>query len=406
MNDAINSVMDRFITMPFPKENLRYKYNEKIYEISAVNYVWILYQILDDLGIVAPRKYPSLMELLFYLNEPTNFTQSHCTGRITLDTNTGQIETDSQGNITTDEEFGKFIQTYLQRLKSGCRFNSLALDLVLGKDKYGNTEGHQNILFSYMTKDENILLSLYDPGGARIDPWHGKVNIFLMKIRDVAKIRGYNIEIISRRNISCPLGMQYKDSTLGFCIIYSFFWLYCVLQVMDVPDQLSREDFIFQIGNVERIILERREDVSTVIVKFAHYLVDEYMTLLKETTRADLVKHLERLFIERVIENINDLYPVELVKTERKRSHGNIKRKIADTEIYERSGQDGSFCTERSDCLSDLCVENRCVEHSDYFGTSDCKEDSDCLSRDCENGKCKPYRGMKKIKTYQRISLP
>jgi hypothetical protein len=331
-------------------------------KLSPEKYIWLMYQAVDNMSIENNKTYPNMIELLFYITSSTN---QHCTGTINFyyDSMELGLETSPRFKIKDNnkftDKFTDFVGEFAKRVReSNCPFTSLSV--ILSWDN----NAHANILLAFKDKDSNkIFLVLYDPHGSKLDSSIRKTsNALLKSIKECDS----NFVVLSRKNISCPIGQQsYANDTMGYCVMFSLFWLYCVLKIS------KKSNYQIDINNIKYIEksiirntsssrgLTKKPSLWNTILNFSMFLSNEYIGLLSKNPDF-YVSYINSFLVhynyeyEKTLPYLYDDESLtkEEIKSIERTSSGKTKRKVD----YEK-------CKNDNDCLSGNCKKNICVPY-------------------------------------------
>ena len=233
----------------------------------------------------------------------------------------------------------------------------------------GSIFGHQNILVIFK-KDNKIHISVYDPHGTNdVKKIHAVSEKFLTRIRNIYPD---TIVISPRVTVSCPIGLQrYAKDRFGWCMIFSLFWLYCVLYISSKTDNGVTMDNIYL---VEKIILKYAKSpelLYSMTIKFAIYLINSYLELVKNTD-----PEYNKILSNTIETIIGDTDNIKETPYKKPKSESTVKERTVYLKQVTKSGsrksnrkQDGSDCENDVDCLSDICKSNKCISYSDAYDT-------------------------------------
>jgi len=136
------------------------------------------------------------------------------------------------------------------------------------------TDGHATVLI--MEKyDSGWNFYSYDPNG------YDNINSDFKTsslIRELIKHLNKKITVIPITEISCPTSIQkYTDDNIGFCLMFSFFWIYCILTIIN--DMKKNNAYIplqYWIGLVDKILIGcEKSYLYSVVVSFGIKLVND-----------------------------------------------------------------------------------------------------------------------------------
>lgn len=451
-------IIIRDIEKSIPKINHKTKINipHTGEQVPIMMYIYLFYQAITNLNntnlyynvfnpsfTYKPVRYRSLIELIYFI---TN-SNMNCTGKIEYQYSTGPLgsffkkDTKLLFHVKDIEkiytkEYKNFVNEFISRVKnSDCALNSIAYGIT-GNFPKGN-KSHATILLTYYDKSKDkIYISLYDPAGSDRDVDLKSISDqFISDLINVAP-EGQFI-VMPDTLLSCPIGIQTfagKITKKGFCVMFSLFWLYCVLKLDKMIGGRRGGIPFAYISNVEAAILatvKTQGKMKNIISKFAVHVINEY---IRATTMGGNAE-----FNQRLSYYVKSLY-LYIVKSKGKFStFRNIMIKNAAFDIFKifysdpslltgdisnfkkqareesNKKQDGEKCDDENDCLSHVCHENKCIsfeqdsilrkqeeeeqkknyekKSAQYSGPKHpdgvkCDEDFECMSGICQNNIC------------------
>jgi hypothetical protein len=236
---------------------------------------------------------------------------------------------------------------------------------------------------------------------------------------------------ISAFNASICLGIQkeLEKYDIGYCSLFSFFWLYCLLTIFfELKSLFSKKNIeMFTINQLapifENILISKfkndKQTLYNIIVAFSLKLFEEYL-------KSDLVSNVDKSVFY-IIQNLltNELwnrYPSSKVSFEK--WNKNKQNNIQDTDNYFQNISTNQFkenldsnlldienrnikktfptlyksCKQDYDCSNPelMCLfdeetdENICLHKSKKTLFSNCQSNNNCFSNNCVNNICKP----------------
>jgi hypothetical protein len=155
---------------------------------------------------------------------------------------------------------------------------------IKGCDKYfifnfilsSETKGHANLLI-VEKEEKQINFFRYEPNGPEYDFSDKDEKILRSLLEDTGKELNTPIKIYNKTD-TCPIGIQKKSKdTYGYCIMFSLFWFYCLVKLLD--SKLPLKDLIQYIEPVlssvinsfkkEKMIVDCFEKNNTYIGDFS-----------------------------------------------------------------------------------------------------------------------------------------
>jgi hypothetical protein len=282
---------------------------------SAVyaKFVLNIYSNLSNLQLI-----PHPLLSIYYINNLT--PKSHCTGIIriiqnidkTISIRTKNIqfmieEKNFFGYESYTTEFKQFAEELKSRIiNSSCKMTTFIYNISV--QTISKSDGHANLIFAF--KNENMIeLVVYDAHGSNphgLNPvCYVQSNYLVQSLQNVDPTTFVNK---GRHMISCPIGLQThgKDKT-GLCMLYSLFFLSCVLQVSKEVDIVSN---LNQLNIIEQCIINsfQPEELEKIVVKFSLQL----FTFHYEKCR-NKIKDFDQLFNDMAVQN-STLYKKNLIE--------------------------------------------------------------------------------------------
>jgi len=352
----ISNICENIRKLQVPKQMYVILPDVKI-ELSASSYIWSFYQAIEQLH----EEYINSMSLVNTVYKIAG-QNDHCATSIGFNLSNMKL-TKYQNSISIfDVEFTDYINRQIAYFKSkNCRLASYYISFFEKEDS------HANIIF-FVFNDKRTDIYLYEPHGADTeqDYREEKVDIFMRRLAEVltnkkeGKIAVYHPKII----ISCLRGIQaINEPGEGYCMIISFFWLYCLLN-------LSRKYNINKLITVLEQNIINQGDINDVLIKFAAYISNETFTAISKLPN---YKRFEYLFIDNVKELLKEQRGKEIKKKQRR-----VGTLEGDKRLLERTKMDDSEVIKK------------------YDGEN-CRHNTECLSGYCHNKKCKAYHEDKLV---------
>jgi len=133
------------------------------------------------------------------------------------------------------------------------------------------TSGHATVLI--MEKQDNIWnFYYYDPNGSSNTDYSYQFLDMLLRYQNK------KISIIPITKISCPISIQkYTEEKIGFCLMFSFFWIYCILNIINGMKKTGTYSPLRSwIGSVDKILLDyEKSNLYNIVVSFGIKLVND-----------------------------------------------------------------------------------------------------------------------------------
>lgn len=200
-------------------------------KIPSFQYFYYIYQAMISLGDQdvllkryenKKREYPYLIEIIHNMADvPIN-----CINTIYFNIEDETVRAENGLYKEYREVLPILVKKFIDISTKGKCLNT-SIDLVLETA----IDCHQNILF--VEFGNPIKLYLYEPYGSfRSTTEVGKIIIKFVKDfgAEIKKQTNTTTRVVPTHSVSCQVGIQSRiKRDVGFCVIVSFFWLYCVL---------------------------------------------------------------------------------------------------------------------------------------------------------------------------------
>lgn len=385
---CIGSVVEQFQKNPKDlNKNMEIylKYSNRKIPISRWNYTFYIANFLNNID--------KTMEITYYLAGQPQL----CTGKVQFFINQKQTEygIERTGYILTPENlfhvmerdgqinqsYVRFLNTFYKRIQSN---KICSINIILSKLKgYQKEEKHMrsSIIKSHSTmlfvenKTDRINMYFYDPHGSSFDNNKYEKEAFLFQTRlaeELRKLSKKPVNFILEHNFSCPRGIQaiIPESSLGrrgYCVIYSYFWLYIILHCFNRIPNVDLETLIF---NVETQVLKAK-NIDKIIYNFAENIVNTSLTEMPD--REVIFKNLNDYILKMALTDYPDLMTsVETLEN---------RKIITEGQTSSSRKKDYSECQKNEDCLSHCCskTSKKCreVDYTVQLDKQDCMEDID-----------------------------
>lgn len=345
-------------------------------KVSQNDFIWAAYQSIETLTEQYPKKYPGLIELVYFL---TYSNYQFCTGRVdyTNNNNLSLLKTESGIYRVFDDktkkhtnEFKKFGAEFLKRIRNTpCPFTTLFFGISNIQGDPDKHQSHQNIIIIFKD-EEKIHLSVYDPHGSQYYSEIQKAaDNFLIQLRDLYP----DIFVISPRvTVSCPIGLQaYANDDFGYCVVFSLFWLYCVLYISSKSNNGLNLNNIHFVEKFMIFYAKKPKKLFNMTIKFSIYLINSYIELLTKKGNpqfniqfAKLIKY--NIKDEADIKELSHKRVSIGTETERKKY---LKKASISGTLKSTRKKDGDICKHNDDCMSDICNDQKCISYSDAYKT-------------------------------------
>lgn len=392
--------------------------------ISRWNYIWNMYQSIEGINNCRGISKTSQVNIDLWKTEVCNiklqlpslieFIYKEAVGEKNIDTLcTGQIYL--KDNILNDfdylkepEKFNLFLDEFYKRITSSkCKFTSLALNIRSSGFKFS----HRNMLLIYKDR-QKIYVSLYEPHGDSentrfvnnfIDYLVLSFNRRFFDINYKMEIQTYSCRMsvmkafrkILRKDIEARIvkkekikGIQdiIKEPGEGYCVMYSYFWLYLVLKCYQkYPINI---DILIDTIETSLVKMYSPIELTKIITGFASKIVNSYIETISIQFRDD--KETLKNFFRKIDKDFRqNMYREKLLITEEIGKHHRKRPK------KERLKEFGERCDIDIECASKNCENKKCgLEKAEISLKKDnerCINSDECMSSICYRGKCVPH---------------
>jgi hypothetical protein len=202
--------------------------------------------------------------------------------------------------------------------------------------------------------NKKLFLYLYEPNGTAIKDVEDFLQYLIHKFNDRFELQleaGTDVypkkcPLIRAPTASFSVGLQTlllskgieKKKRKGYCVMYSYFWLYLVLSCskdgVNPLGLMNRVEFF-----LEKIFTEK--EIGDIIVSFASYVVNFYIT--------DLQNYLDKSKLNTFHGSTADIFNYLMQRTKQYEQKTKIKKP------YLYVGEDGDPCDQNLDCGSKYC---------------------------------------------------
>lgn len=323
-------------------------------------WIWSAYQSIEELTVIDSRNYPTLLEFVYYL---TDAASSHCTGQIFYKGEQGELYTNILGNFYINDynKMTKLSHEIEKRVRANrCYFTSIYFGI------YGYDWGHQNlILLIYDKKLNKIRVAVYDPHGSYVDK---KIQDVSNKFVDALVQVNSSFMKINRTDLSPKLGMQiYSCERVGFCIMYSLLWLYCVISVTKT---FNNRITINQIKYIDEYLIWKimeTDGMESTMLQFSTFIILKYIENLQPKSLRHLHIFINKKMPKTIKEIMTEKPKFKKAKKKLTKKQRNRLERLAMEETIRKIN--GSECESDNDCMSDHCVDGICqdYDYGDYL---------------------------------------
>lgn len=354
------------------------KYSNKKISISRWNYT---YYVLSDLMTV-----DKLTEATYRL--ATLGIHDICTGKLRffIEKNNYYINTATKlFTMKESQEYSNFLEIFYKRIKDRKICSLSIIFCKLPEKEYKTDEERINSLKDFHAtmlfienKEDVINLYLYDPHGS--SPYHTYAKeefIFIYNLATAYSTKyGKPMNVIKRETFSCPRGIQavipeIKENKIGYCIIYSYFWLYLILHCISMIPNIDLNTLISTVEKTVLTLVPKPESLAKLIYNFTENIVTTVQTYMPG--RKKYFKNLNEDILRRILKDnpgiLKTAVPIELHRIRK----GDVTTGYTvSSKQYDRTGP----CLENDDCLSHCCskITGKCKER-DYSK----EDDAECM---------------------------
>ena len=358
---------------------------------------------------------------LYYVKEPEEKPEEYVTEIYykipDLTEDSGYVNVQDNDYELLNEKFGyNFLEKYRE-----CESSFTSIYFGMRSSTLG---GHQNVILIY-TNRTTIYLYIYEPHGAKYEKYNDLTGNFVEYLTKLLENEidldhpGFNKSVIKvgKILISCPKGIQtiVRDEQ-GICAIVSAFWLYILLQVVNLCTEEEKEYLKTNMYLIEKTIIESYgyETLYNILIHFGYDMLSEIVSSIGSDEK-DPDKKLKK--IKNFIDSFKKVFEKEKIEKDTIRKYRRTKpsslystlssifedKRVSYTPSNLIRQQDGSDCKQNDQCESNNCdpKTNKCM--STLIRRKDgkyCQTDNQCLSDFCnkEERKCRPYKYYNPIK--------
>lgn len=221
----LENIVNNILALRLPSYFNYYK-NGKTIKVPSFQYFYYIYQAMISLAdrdmLLGKREYPYLIEIVHKMAD----VRVDCINTIYFNIEDETVRAESGLYKEYKDVLPKIVKKFIEISGKGKCLNT-SIDLVLESE----TDCHQNIVFVEFTNP--IKIYLYEPYGSfRSTTEVGKIVIDFVKEfgLELKKQTSVPVKLAPQHSVSCQIGLQSRiKRDVGFCVIVSFFWLYCVL---------------------------------------------------------------------------------------------------------------------------------------------------------------------------------
>lgn len=272
----------------FPKKVIGYDYSKHMDFSKIINpekALWLMYQTTEKI-IDYDENRLFKWGLPCHIYRLSDTDQDGCLGQFiynvfddTVTYSAGTIPIKRNRQYT--DEFLIFVDKLYKDFNECKGFTSIAFAIegLPSEDE----PSHQNLILMFREKMKSkIMLYIYDPHGTRgVTPYSDIIRKIANKFpKYITDVRPTKFGIGYRSSItSCPVGLQLStNDTIGFCVLFVYFWLFCVLLTTKNIDSTMCKPNI--VKDVEKYIADEAktpERLFKVILYFGILLNKDYL---------------------------------------------------------------------------------------------------------------------------------
>ncbi len=325
-----------------------------------------------------------------------------CTGKIEInldahDQLNDYVYTESFHNIYFRKNPEKieelFVPLFAKRLFA-CKTNMTSIYVSIYSQKNNTT--HANMIFIHVGSSR-ITFTIYEPHGDEFGDSERRVEKFIRlliascnKNRDLFK--GKLCIQKDRWEISCVRGLQKVvpeiqlagTENTGYCLMYSYLWLYIVLRCSSlmgfnsVPETTEDETIIFILRLTEKIIIESRtpEKLGRMINAFAGMVVSRHMENINTFYGREVFAKVQEYVAEKFDPTDDSIILSKTIKPYKK------EQQIRNTANLPSRKHDNQACNHDDDCMSMFCNNKKCAPRKD--DNEACNFHRECMSDYCD----------------------
>jgi hypothetical protein len=239
-----------------------------------------------------------------------------CTFRIFINVIEGTIEYDDFPRLhriwySKNTSLAHLINFILKKVTECGSFSIISI-VIYGKDKNDDIK-HRNIILaelipeSFRTENSpKVVLNYYEPYGNIKDMAKPVLKKILKKIQKDSEGK----ILVNYKNVSCPRGgiqthLENQDLDIGYCIMYSYFWIYIVLKIIIYNiGRGTYEPSINWISEVEKyyVIFFPYKKLYSKVVSFADTVTKKYLEKIDQNTRILILQQFEQDLLENLQE--------------------------------------------------------------------------------------------------------
>ena len=374
-------------------ENYNFNYNKKIkffdysknteVKITLNDYLWLFFQSIDNIKIDNITFGTTFWKYIQNITKQ-KWVKNMEMKELCIDFSGDKIlikgihDNNFEYFIDREEKYSKksihFCESVLHKLFKAKQFPIIStfLSLSIGLEK-----NHLAVLF-ISKKDSTLYFYIYDPMGKQ-GIYYENIKVFLYELENCFYSLETNfifdITIINKTDHSLQ---YYSDKKkYGYCVIFSAFFLYCIVMILNSEILNSRNiDFEMLINttidNLEKILQEKGpEKYYFLMVSFANIIKDDFLLQIQnkqniiEIINNKIIYHYykfprtEQFFLSRpLIDRKKDE-----IKQNKTRNYDKELKLLDWNNIKEK--RENEECKIDNDCISKKCYKNKCTKPND-----------------------------------------
>ena len=408
MEMFIGNILNKFNRplTPIKDYNTIYEYQGVKYIVNTIDYIYIFLQTLLNVSMTY-RKYSSVIDSIYSdilkikKDIFTDYSQT-----IIIDKNYFIIQKDISFSVLKNKKINKEFKTFVDNILNNVFTNKNIKIYILSCTVKYKLGSHSEFIIFQIYNNELYIIN-YDPQGINISTTiMGKFLKYLTEISEnylVENKINIHIKTVYKENLQFEYqgkkigGLQnltnnfyfltenYKPN-YGLCLLYSFFMIYFLINILYFYSDISCYEAIPKIENIIYNIFKKdRDQFASIFINFGNHILNryyEYSFFQIETTYGYFEKIKAQKQINEIFEFLfkNVYLPKNLKK----------QQEILDFDFLKSSGYS---CKEDIECGSDNCVNNHCYIDEKEVNIDDIRSvGNPCLYNiQCKSGNCRDY---------------
>ena len=246
--------------------------------------------------------------------------------------------------------------------------------------------GHAAILL-FMKNGNDLEIFFYDPNGSE-NSFKEYSDLFLNYLKEALEMGNENkiyfskIKIINTDNDIFKKGLQkitearindFQLKSPGYCILFSLFFLYCFISIVEKYNFNCNFDIInyIQIYFIERFSTYTNNEIYYTVVSFANKLKDIFFNTRKnsdflQTLNSQIInlylkkEQLKSLDVTNYLPEDDTYIFFNELKNSERRNYDEELKLLNWNNIKEK--RENEYCKLNNQCISKLCVKNKCTK--------------------------------------------